>query len=146
MQRNLIAFIAMASGLAACGGTATNNTTASLARACTPPRSHWLPQGPLNVGVSAPTNRISLDRNAAIYWNGQPTTLPRLQEYLSLIATLEPEPVTFLDTEMGTPCALVEGVRDEMDRRLHCGAEGLCAEGVWKVWQATPIPPGTPPS
>ncbi len=70
-----------------------------------------------------------------------------MSHYLAIVDGMSPEPVTLLETEMGAPCALVERVRDEMERRLHCsGFRGLCAEGIWKVWQETPLPPGTPPS
>ncbi|MEA3028812.1 MAG: hypothetical protein QOJ53_2317 [Sphingomonadales bacterium] len=146
MLRTLLALIFVASGVTACGGPAANNTAEGVERACTPPRSHWLQQGPLDVGLTAPVNRLSVDRNSAIYWNGQPSSLSRVSQYLSVVATMRPRPFTFLETEMGTPCALIERVRDEMERRLNCRGEGSCAEGIWKVWQETPIPPGTPPS
>ena len=140
------AVAAMAVGLAACSGSTTKNATETVARACSPPRPAWLAHGPLDAGLMPPAMRVSLDRNGAIYWNGHRTTLPRLREYLSIIVTMEPQPVTFLDTEMGTPCALVDQVREEMERHLHCAAHGFCAEGIWEVWEETPIPPGTPVS
>jgi len=81
-----------------------------------------------------------------IYWNGQATTFPRLSHYLDIVATMNPRPHTFLETEMGAPCALLDRIRDEMDRRLQCRSEGFCAEGIWTVWEHTPLPLGTPPS
>lgn len=59
---------------------------------------------------------------------------------------MNPLPIVFLETETGTPCALIEAIRDELDRRLRCRDEGRCAEGIWRVWQDMPLPPGTPPS
>lgn len=91
-------------------------------------------------------NRLSVDRNGAIYWNGRPSSLVRVSEYLTIVAGMNPQPFTFLETEMGTPCGLVETVRDEMERRLQCQDGGPCAEGIWLVWRHTPVPPGTPPS
>jgi len=135
----------LAFALGACG-TASRNDSEPSGRACTPPRSYWLRQFPLDAGLAPPINHLSLDRNGAIYWNGQPSSLSAVSRNLAIVATLNPEPTTFLETEMGTPCALVERVRDEMDRRLECRNHGPCAEGIWKVWQETPIPPGTPPS
>jgi hypothetical protein len=81
-----------------------------------------------------------------IYWNGRRTTFSDVTRDLSIIATMNPRPTAFLEMEMGTPCALVERVRDEMERHLQCRNGGRCAEGVWKLWQESPIPLGTPPS
>jgi hypothetical protein len=146
MWRTLVALLVVVCGVAACGGAPTDNVAERVDRACTPPRSHWIPRGPLDAGMNAPVNFLSVDRNGAIYWNGRPTSLPQVSEYLALIATMNPLPATFLETETGAPCALVERVRDEMERRLNCRGAGLCAEGIWRVWQETPIPPGTPAS
>jgi hypothetical protein len=146
MRRTLAFLILMAVGVAACSGPATDNAVESAERACTPPRSHWMRQAALDAGLTPPTNRLSVDRNGAIYWNGRPSTLSRVSASLSVVATMNPRPNTFLETEMGTPCALVERVRDEMERRLNCRDAGRCAEGIWKVWQETPSPPGAPVS
>lgn len=142
-----LAASAALSGLAACGDVGANNTVAiAEAKACTPPRSHWMRPVPLDAGLSPPINRISLDSQGMIYWNGQATTFPRLSHYLDIVAAMNPRPHTFLETEMGAPCALLDRIRDEMDRRLQCRTQGSCAEGIWTVWEHTPLPPGTPPS
>jgi hypothetical protein len=146
MRRTLNLLMLMAFGVVACGEAATTDTAESSDRACTPPRSHWLRQASLGAGLDPGRNHVSIDRNGTIYLNGQPSSMSRVSEFLSLVATLNPRPFTFLETEMGTSCALVERVRDEMERRLNCREGGLCAEGIWKVWEETPAPPGTPPS
>jgi hypothetical protein len=97
-------------------------------------------------GLTPPINRLSLDRNGVIHWNGRQTNLRQLSEYLRIVHGMNPEPIVFLDTEMGAPCALLETIRDEMDRRLECGPNRTCAEGIWAVWEAMPTQPGTPPS
>jgi hypothetical protein len=145
MRRAHFILIVLVTGLAACGGNvATNRGAESAVRACTPPRTYWLPPGPLGSGLVM--NHLSIDHRGAIYWNGQPASLSRVSYYLTIVDGMSPEPLTFLETEMGAPCALVDRVRDEMDRRLHCRASYRCGEGIWKVWQETPLPPGTPPT
>lgn len=75
--RLIVLLPAVVSGLAACGGGASTgnagagNVAQASARACTPPRAHWLPPGPLDAGLSPPINRLALDRNGLIFWNGQ---------------------------------------------------------------------------
>jgi hypothetical protein len=146
MRRTFILLIVTAFGLAACGGAATDKSAERADRACTPPRAHWLRQASLGAGLGPGLNHVSVDRNGAIYVNGHPSSLSRMSAFLSDVAPLNPRPFTFLETEMGAPCALVERVRDEMERRLDCRGEGSCAEGIWTVWDETPSPPGTPPS
>jgi hypothetical protein len=144
MMRALITISFVGLALAACHDAAPGDVAQAAERACTPPRAHWVRQASLDAGLGPPINHLSLDRNGRVYWNGRLTSMDEVSRYLSLVTTLNPEPFTFLETEMGTPCALVERVRDEMDRRLRCGDGGVCAEGIWKVWQETPTPPGTP--
>jgi len=103
-------------------------------------------QAALDAGLSPGINHLSVDREGSLYWNGKPQSLTRMSETLAVIATLNPRPHTFLETEMGAPCGVVERVRDEMESRLNCRHDGSCAEGIWKVWQETPNPPHTPPS
>jgi len=146
MRQLLALTIILVGGIAACSGPAANNAIESSAQACTPPRAHWTRQAALDAGLTPPINYLSVDRNGAIYWNGQPSNVAHVSEFLAVVATMNPRPHTFLETEMGAPCALVERVRDEMDRRLNCRAGGQCAEGIWRVWQQTRIPAGTPPS
>jgi hypothetical protein len=146
MRRTLTLLTLSAFGVAACGNHPTNLPADNAERACTPPRAHWLPQASLGAGLDPGRNHISVDRNGAIYLNGKPRSLAVVSEYLSLVATMRPRPYTFLETEMGAPCALVERVRDEMERRLNCRDGGECAEGIWTVWKETPAPAGTPPS
>lgn len=134
---------------AACRQTGENNVAAEVgkaeqtARACSPRRSSWISPGPFTGVV---INHISVDQNGAIYWNGARKSLAEISSYMSVTANMNPQPFTFLQTEMGVPCALVEQVRDEMERRLDCRHNGPCGEGIQQVWEATPLPPGTPPA
>jgi hypothetical protein len=148
MMRRPGAAVLLGLAVAACG---SRNDPAPVnamqtARACTPPRSYWLQPVQLDGGLSAPTARLSLDQHGVIHWEGHVTTFARLSQNLGIVATMNPRPNVFLETEAGVPCALLEQVRDEMDRRLQCRAEGSCAEGIWIVWEVTPPPPGTPVS
>lgn len=103
--------------------------------ACTPPRPAW--GKPRNFGL-VPMNEIALDRTGALYWNGRSVTKAALDGYLDLMHTLDPEPVTFLETEMGVPCASLDAIRNQMERRLNCSNGGRCSEGVVTVWDKIP--------
>jgi hypothetical protein len=78
-------------------------------------------------------NLVGLDRRGAVYWNGDRVDWRRFAAYLSESHQLNPEPETFLEIEAGGPCAVVDAVRDEMDRRLECRKGGKCAEGVRSI-------------
>jgi biopolymer transport protein ExbD len=91
-------------------------------------------------------NRVSLTANGTIHWNGKRVSFDTLGRYLADSHSLTPEPDTFLEAEMGIPCATLEQVRDEMDRQLGCKNGGHCNEGVLSVWKALPTAPDTPPS
>jgi hypothetical protein len=150
MSRQLmpVVVLALAPLLALSCGTVGNDAAANgteTAQACTPPRASWISPGPLG-GGGLPINRISVNHQGEIYWNGQRTDLAHITHYLSITATMNPEPAAFLQTEMGVSCALVERIRDEMEHRLHCSQHGPCGEGIWTIWEVTPAPPGTPPS
>ncbi|HTU11769.1 MAG TPA: hypothetical protein VMG08_12830 [Allosphingosinicella sp.] len=144
-QACLLALAVVLPGLAACSKPEANNALEMSALACTPPRANWMRQGNFD-GLMPPINRLSLDRNGAIHWNGRVIAMRQLSEYLGIVHGMNPEPIVFLETEMGAPCARLEAIRDEMERRMECSNFGSCAEGIWHVWQATPTPPGTPPS
>jgi hypothetical protein len=89
---------------------------------------------------------VGLDRHGAIYWNGVRIDEHQLAGYLTQSHGLNPEPAVFLEVEAGVPCAALEAVRDEMDRRLECRRGGNCEEGVRSIWEGIPTSPGTPPS
>jgi ABC-type siderophore export system fused ATPase/permease subunit len=91
-------------------------------------------------------NKVALDRTGAIYWNGKPISAKKLDEYLALMPTMDPEPWIFLETEMGAPCASLDAVRDQIEKRMHCAEGGRCNEGIMTVWDNIPNPPGTPVS
>ena len=111
--------------------------------ACSPPRSTWGTPGSFHAVVM---NRIALDQAGKVYWNGKPVTTEKLDKYLALIPTMDPLPVTFLEIEMGVPCASLEAIRDRMERRLNCANGGRCREGILIVWDNLPSPPGAPVS
>ncbi len=135
-----VAFAYVALALAAVGCSKSER------KACTPPRAYW--SAPHNfVGLMPPLIRIAVTRNGDIYWDGQRVSEPRLEHYLRLAHTLDPEPEFFLETEMGVPCGAVENVRDKMDEALDCKEPySHCAEGIESVWRNLPTPPGRPVS
>ena len=119
--------------------------TTEAKRACTPPNSYW--QKPHNfVGLMPAMNHVAITRDGALHWNGEPISSARLSQYLRQSHQLNPEPVVFLETEMGVPCDALDAVRKQMDQALECKRSGRCAEGIQTVWRELPTPPGTPVS
>jgi hypothetical protein len=116
------------------------------AKACTPPRDRW--QSPHFIGgLEVPIVQITLDHRNRLYLSGKPITARQLAVELGEINKItSPDLQVFLDTEMGANCAMLDAVRDQIDRSLNCKASGRCAEGSRTVWKEWPIPPGTPPS
>ena len=84
----------------------------------------------------------------SVYWDGVQVTPTVLSQRLSMVRAMRPpQPIVFLETEMGVPCDRVDNIRAEMNRTLHCAEEGgVCDEGIMTVWEKLPAPPGTPPS
>lgn len=113
-------------------------------RACHPPRSYW--QKPHNFdGLAPPMNELSLTRDGLIYWNGVRISSRKLKQYLEVVHGLHPEPIVFLQAEMGGSCSALEAVRDQVDKALECKKPySKCAEGIKSVWRKLPTPPGSP--
>ena len=110
-------------------------------QACTPPMSYW--QKPHNfVGLMPLMNKVALDRNGVLYWNGSPISRSKLGSNLRSSHQMNPEPVVFLQTEMGTPCNDLNALRKQMDDALECKESRRCAEGIKSVWENLPSPPG----
>ena len=108
-------------------------------KACSPPRANW--GKPRSFGLVV-MNKIALDRTGATYWNGKPISSEKLEEYLAMQPTMDPEPWIFLETEMGAPCPSLEAVRDQIERHMHCAEGGRCNEGILTVWDNLPGPAG----
>lgn len=89
---------------------------------------------------------IGLDAKGQVYWNTKPISLAQLSEYLARAHRMEPEPEIILETQMGAPCGKLEAVRDLIDERLECSKSRRCNEGILKIWNAVPAPPGALPS
>ena len=92
-------------------------------------------------------NDLSLARDGAIYWNSARISKQRLNQYLGVSHDMNPEPLLFLQTEMGVSCRALEELRDQIDRAMECKKPySQCAEGNKEVWRRLPTPAGTPPS
>jgi hypothetical protein len=88
-----------------------------------------------------------LDHRDQLYLGGEPITRRQLSAELEQINKVTgPDMPVFLDTEMGADCAILEAVRDQIDRSLSCKTSGRCAEGSRTVWKKWPLPAGAAPS
>lgn len=126
--------------LVACSGIAACSSPEP--QACTPPRDYW--SKPHNrVGLFPVSNTLSVTHDGSIYWNGAKVSLRTVDLYLRQSHTMNPEPVVFLEAEMGSSCRALEDLRDRMDKALECKkAWSRCEEGLRSVWDALPSPPG----
>lgn len=91
---------------------------AAPANGCAGPRPGWLT--PAILPPNLPFNRITLTGRDEILWNGMPVTWQILHQYLGVVATMTPLPLTILVPEHDADCALLEAVRDEIDSSLPC--------------------------
>jgi biopolymer transport protein ExbD len=85
----------------------------------------------LHDGIPSETfviDRIHVDREGALRWNGVPANRATLRKYLSAIATVQPRAFVILDPDPRADCRSVEAVREDMDRSGYC-SPGLCGEG-----------------
>jgi hypothetical protein len=119
---------------------------AAPASGCAGPRPGWLT--PVILPPNLPFNRITLTARDEILWNGMPVTWQILHQYLGIVATMNPLPLTILVPGNDADCALLEAVRDEIDAALPC-ADRVCGEGAG-AWteqdlQPPPPPPRVPP-
>jgi hypothetical protein len=116
-------------------------------RACTPPPAEWGKPHDFS-GLLPPVFRVSVDQTGQVYWDGSKITPMLLSQRLSTVrAARPPQPIVFLETEMGAPCDRVDSIRAEMNRILRCTERrGICSEGIMTVWEHTPPPRGSPPS
>lgn len=133
-RRSPLTLLVACAAIAAC--------SSSDPRACTPPRDYWTK--PHNRGGLVPvSNALALTHNGSIYWNGTKVSLKTVDLYLRQSHMMSPEPVVFLEAEMGAPCRVLEDLRDRMDKALECRKAGSrCEEGLRSVWDALPSPPG----
>lgn len=108
------------------------------AGACSAPRPGWLTpaDGPLERII----NRVEVFDGDGLRWNGVPVTRAVLRQYLDIVRTMEPMPVTILEPFQGVDCAYLETVRDDIEAALPC-ADRACGEGVGDWTEPEPVPP-----
>ena len=71
-----------------------------------------LPQNtpPTNVVVDTVKNKVTIDDNSNVYWNGTPIDLVTLRQYLDLTKNMDPEPELHLQPNPNTPYDIVDKV------------------------------------
>ena len=115
-------------------------------KACTAPRTYWQ-QPHFTGGLETLVGQVSLDHRSQVYYAGKPVSLDQLSARLNAANKVtNPDLIILLDTEMGADCAILDSVRNRIDRAMNCKTSQRCAEGSRTVWNALPVPPGTPPS
>ncbi|HVQ08910.1 MAG TPA: hypothetical protein VMS43_10810 [Allosphingosinicella sp.] len=115
---------------------------AAPATGCAGPRPGWL--APTIQARSVSLNRISFRARDQLLWNGVPITRQILRQYLDVVATIEPLPLTIVVPGDDVDCALLETVRDEIEAALPCAAR-VCGDGAGAWREEDLLPPPPPP-
>lgn len=91
--------------------------------------SHPAPRGYLQ-------NLIKIRADRSITWNGDdgsksPLNGPYafLEANLRGVSEIYPVPLTILDFDPGTPCPVINKVREMMREHLECGTNAVCLQG-----------------
>lgn len=99
-------------------------------RACNPPDVTWR-RPRLDRGLEPIRNKVTLDRDGKLYWNGSFVSHQQLGTMLNAAKKLSPQPNLYLEAEMGTPCRELDRVRHEVSEALGCrDTKGRCVEGL----------------
>jgi hypothetical protein len=65
-------------------------------------------------------NTIAVTASGTYLWNGAELNAVTLRQYLDIVSTMSPVPVTVVRVDPGAPPASVETVRDTIGRALNC--------------------------
>lgn len=106
---------------------------------CKATRSGWVtPESGFN--IRSPINRIRMQPDGSLLWNGSAVTDEQLVEYTGLLMEIGPQPFTMYEIEEGADCRRVEHIRALIHDRLKCAAGEVCGEGLGP-WSITPWRP-----
>jgi hypothetical protein len=88
-------------------------------------------------------NNLSIDQDNRLSWNGVPITQKQLDEFLSILPTMNPEPELILKIDAKASCRSVWAIRRNVDQKLACRESHLCGEGngEWEVRSEYPLTP-----
>jgi len=125
----LVAF----AGVMALAGFASRSTYAS---SCSAPLSGW--QLPGDGWHNILVNRIAIEADGRISWNGAQVSRSTLRRYLTIIPQMRPHPATVLRVHPDADCETVGEVRNDMDEILRCAESRSCGEGEGE-WDTGPF-------
>ena len=94
--------------------------------------------------VLALTNRVYLQKDRSLTWNGKSLTREKLLEYAQVSSVMDPRPFTILEIEPGTPCGAVDATRNLIDENAKCREylpAKLCGEGPEPWAQISDVAP-----
>ncbi|KRA79715.1 hypothetical protein [Altererythrobacter sp. Root672] len=74
-------------------------------------------------------NLIKIRADRSITWNGDDVSKSLLKANLRVVPQFYPVPLTTLDFDAGTPCPMINEVRELMRRHLECGTKAVCLQG-----------------
>jgi hypothetical protein len=96
---------------------------------CSPPFDHWLkPPGP--TGHLRPVTTLTISKDGALFWNNRTVSFSKLDQILTAVPTLDPQPHTLFEVEPQAPCNEIVKVRNLIEKRLSCRkSRGICGEG-----------------
>lgn len=74
-------------------------------------------------------NVIKIRADRSITWNGDDVSKSMLEDNLRMALRFYPAPLTILDFDAGTPCPMINEVRELMRTHLDCGNKAVCFQG-----------------
>jgi hypothetical protein len=74
-------------------------------------------------------NRIRIEADSSLRWNGDPVTRSALRAYLARIPDLETPMAVVLRVHGSADCTIVRTIRQDMEELLRCRSSRLCGEG-----------------
>jgi hypothetical protein len=74
-------------------------------------------------------NRVRIEADNSLRWNGDPVTRSALRGYFAVIPDLVPPMAVVLRVDGGADCKIVRTIRQDMEELLRCRSSGLCGEG-----------------
>ena len=97
---------------------------------CTTPPAHWQ-RATAAPSAQAPAlvfNTVHLAADGRTLWNGLELPETYVRQYLGIVKTMKPLPLTVLTYSGKTSCASIEGARALIDEVIQCKQAGECLE------------------
>ena len=137
IQRSLLAAAALLLVIGGCvqrpGSDDRAEAKVPYARSCSAAPAGWMNPGEhpgdYPLWDHLVINRIRIEADGSLRWNGERVTRSALRTYLARIPDLETPMAVVLDMHGSADCRIVRTIRQDIEELLRCRSSGLCGEG-----------------